>query len=308
MALLLLRYGELGLKGPKVRERFERVLRDNILSSFQRKRTECILRSERGRIFLEVDDVERAKEVLVRVFGITSFSLVEEGDSDLQSICDRAAKYSMGLIPAGGSFAVRARRTGDQGYTSQDVGAKVGEAILDSLEGVKVDLGAPDVEIFIEVRNKCSYIFSDRLMGPGGLPVGSGGRVGVLMNDEMGLLAGWYLMKRGVRVYPIFVGDSGSKEFNAVESMLPKLLDWTGGRPLELQSVSGVWDPERGYSADVYKEAFGELWRFKIKALVSGERLGQLEQGFKNEVLVLYPLIGLSEDKIQGLCERVLTN
>ena len=69
----------------------------------------------------------------------------------------RALDYTP-VIGPGQSFAVRAERVGQHDFTSMDVAARVGQAIIDSYlasEGVrlKVNLDEPDVEIYAFVRD-----------------------------------------------------------------------------------------------------------------------------------------------------------
>ena len=77
MATFLVRYGELALKSPRVQSRFKRFLLDDIQGRIASAGKECLLTHERGRVWLNSDDVEFAHGVLSRTFGVVSFSQVE---------------------------------------------------------------------------------------------------------------------------------------------------------------------------------------------------------------------------------------
>ena len=155
MALLLIRYSELALKSPRVRSRFQNRLISNIENAFIRNNQDCTIDHDWGRIYIYPDDQEKGIEILRHIFGIVSLSPVIETTSDLVAICDTAVEYSKPLLIKGGTFAIKARRTGEHKFTSLDVANKVGAAVLEAnrANGVTVNLSAPDVKIFVEVRN-----------------------------------------------------------------------------------------------------------------------------------------------------------
>lgn len=209
MATILVRYCEIGLKSTPVRRRFENQLRENILSMFARDRIEALMTFGDARFFIETDDPDGCVASLKRVFGVASVSVVEQCTSDLEDICATAARYSRGRISEGQSFAVRARREGNHPYTSQIVGREAGSAIYLENEGlgISVDLNHPDRTFYIEIRNNRCYIFDHYIQCPGGLPMGTQGRVLATVDDDRGALSAWMMMKRGCRVWICGEGD-----------------------------------------------------------------------------------------------------
>ena len=201
MSLLLVRYCEIGLKSTPVRRRFENILKDNMLTMLAADGVEAIITYADARYFIETDDIQRCVASVKKVFGIASLSVAEECSSDMDDICASAADYSVGRISEGQSFAVKARREGSHPYTSMDVGREAGSAIFLKNEhlGVKVDLTDPEKVFYIEVRNNKAYIFDSYIACPGGLPLGSQGRVFADISDERGMVSAWMMMKRGCR-------------------------------------------------------------------------------------------------------------
>ena len=63
--LIIARYGEIGLKSPKIRSRFERKLVKNIKATF-----ECEVDRNQGRIYIHPEDFDDGIEKLNRVFGV----------------------------------------------------------------------------------------------------------------------------------------------------------------------------------------------------------------------------------------------
>jgi thiamine biosynthesis protein ThiI len=202
MTLLLVRYCEIGLKSTPVRRRFEAILKDNMLTMLAADGIEAIITYADARFFIETDDIDGCVRSVKKVFGIASLSVAEECSSDMEDICMTAADYSEGRISAGESFAVKARREGTHPYTSMDVGREAGSAIFlrNESKGVKVDLTDPQKVFYIEVRNNRAYIFDSYVTCPGGLPLGSQGRVFAENRDRRDTVSAWMMMKRGCRV------------------------------------------------------------------------------------------------------------
>lgn len=203
MTVLLVRYAEIGLKSAPVRARFESRLRDNMIDMLAADGVEAIVTKGQARFYVESDDLARAAASIRRVFGVASYSVAETCGPDMDSITAAAAEYSKGRMVKGKTFAVKARREGQQKFTSMDIGRNAGDAIWDANldKDPRVDLKHPDVTFYIEARPKAAYIFSEYVHCHAGLPVGSQGRVLATVDDDRGILSAWLMMKRGCRVY-----------------------------------------------------------------------------------------------------------
>jgi tRNA uracil 4-sulfurtransferase len=199
---ILVRYGELALKSPPVRREFERLLRRNILAQFVADGITGRLRSDRGHLYVECDDGPRAVRALRRVFGVTSVSRVEEVPTDRAAIRARLLELAAPRLPMGASFAVRARRTGQHPFTSQELARDLGSDLLERFgdRSLRVDLESPDVELFVEVRGPQTYLYFGREEGPGGLPLGVAGHLVALVDGPRGALGAYLMMKRGCHV------------------------------------------------------------------------------------------------------------
>jgi thiamine biosynthesis protein ThiI len=200
-ALVLVRYGELALKSTPVRREFEQTLRRNILDQFVAAGLSCRLRSDRGHLYVEAADAAPAIALLRRVFGVTSVSEVEEVPTDRDAIRAAALRQIDPLLTPAVTFAIRARRTGQHPFTSQQLAGELGGDVLTHFadRAPRVDLDTPQVELFVEVRDARTYLSTTRSVGPGGLPLGVAGQVAALVDGTRGALGAYLMMKRGCR-------------------------------------------------------------------------------------------------------------
>ncbi len=274
-----MRYCEIGLKSTPVRRRFESILKDNMLTMLAADGVEALISYADARFFIETEDIDKCVESVKKVFGIASFSVAEECTSEMEDICASAANYSEGRISEGQSFAVKARREGNHPYTSMDVGREAGSAIFIRNESlnVKVDLTDPDKLFYIEVRNSKAYIFDSYVQCPGGLPLGSQGRVFADISDERGMVSAWMMMKRGCRT--MVRGDYGLDILKAYDPTLRSVTDE------EIESGN-------------IKEMLGMVLGTSLEGLSSVDVS-------KYDIPVYFPTIGMTDDDVHNLFLKI---
>jgi thiamine biosynthesis protein ThiI len=283
MPKLLVRYGELGLKSPSVRRRFENALIDDIRKRHALGGVPCVISSTRGRIFVDSDNWRRSSEIITRTFGVVSFSPVTEVASDIETLTKSTVEFSDQLMFDGASFAIRTRRTGNHSYTSQTLAEKLGSAVLEKHRprGAKVSLETPDVEIFVEVRDKKAYLYSSALSGPGGMPLGTQGRLLSVVDSEEGLAASWLMMKRGCSVI------NSTSDASIIEPL-------------------GKWYPNLKI-VEPGKDIFEQAKELDCIGIALDWTLKKIEESKppKGDLPVFYPLVGMSKEEIMGLMDRV---
>ena len=203
MEILLIRYAEIGLKTSHVRARFENRMKDNLIQMLASDGVEALVEKGEARFYITTDDIPAAIASVRKVFGVASISVAETCEPDMESICACAAEYSKSRMVKGKSYAVKARRAGNQKFTSMDVGRTVGDAIWNANldKDPRVDLTNPDVVFYVEVRPRCAYVFDSYIECHAGLPVGTQGHVLAEVDDDRGILSAWLMMKRGCKVY-----------------------------------------------------------------------------------------------------------
>lgn len=243
MAILLIRYAEIGLKSAPIRRRFENTLKDNMLTMLMEDGVEALVNNKGARYYVEATDIDAAVRSIRKVFGVASISIAEVCSSRMEDMCAAAAEYSLSRLSEGQSFAVKARREGSQGYTSVDVGREVGSAIFLANEhkGVKVDLTNPEAVFFVEVRDNHAYIFQDYIRCHAGLPVGTQGKVIALVENDRDMVSAWLMMKRGCRI--MVRGNGDFESLRQYDPLIKKLegID-NGGRNIMGYSVGASLD------------------------------------------------------------------
>lgn len=283
MPTLLVRYGEIGLKSASVRRRFEQQLVADIRTRHALAKTPCVISQTRGRLFVDSDDWRRSCEILARTFGIVSFSPVTKVSSELSALTKDVIDFSESLLFSKASFAIRSRRSGNHPYTSQTLAEHLGKAILDRYKekGIRVGLDDPDVEIFVEVRDRYAYLFSSALPGPGGMPLGTQGRMLSVLDSENGIASTWLMMKRGCSVLVV----------TEDESLVGPLRNWYPNlkttRPendmMTLGSKNGC---------------IGVTLSWGLEEI-------ETRGAIKGDLPVFYPLVGMNEEETKGLLARI---
>ncbi|OYT35497.1 MAG: hypothetical protein B6U87_00210 [Candidatus Aenigmarchaeota archaeon ex4484_52] len=108
------------------------------------------------------------------------------------------------------TFAVRVKRQGNHIFTSIDIERKIG-FLINKFFGNKVNLTKPDKTIFIEIKNNDVWIYTNKIIGLGGLPAGVEGNIICLIRNEKkyfddDIKAGLNMLVRGAKLYVILIG------------------------------------------------------------------------------------------------------
>jgi thiamine biosynthesis protein ThiI len=206
--VILATYSEIGLKSPPVRRHLESLLLRHIRKRLELKglEVEKVVRRQ-GRLIVEGTDSLRGAEVVARVFGVASARPAVKIRDDLTTITQTVVDAAKEIVEPKQSFAIDARRTGKQLYTSKEIEVVAGDAVLKALsqKGVYVDLSHPDNTIYVEARGRTAYVYHRVFPGVAGLPFGSQGKVVSLFSGGIDSpVAAWLMMKRGCFVRLLF--------------------------------------------------------------------------------------------------------
>ena len=333
---VIVRYGEIGTKSPKTRRWFESVLTNNIKEALLSEGIEYKKVFARyGRIIVKTNKVKEGIESLKRVFGIVSLSSAAEVDAELEKIYKTSLKLFRRKIRLLGleepKFRVSARRiTKEFPLTSQELAARVGDYIL-SNEKCKVDLKNYDIEVGIELMEGKAYIYMDKLPGFGGLPIGTQGKVVILLSGGIDSpVAAFLMMKRGCEVIPVHI-YSGENTLEKVRKIWNQLKKYHYGGKSDLivikpQEREKVIKTLKGLRKENYTYVFcrymmvkkaDEIAReFGAKGIVMGDSLGQVaSQTLENMYMVsqasdlpIYrPLVGMDKEEIVAIAKTIGT-
>lgn len=212
MRCAIVHYHELALKG-RNRDFFERRLVRNVhlaLKDLGEIRVEQLHR--RVRVLFQPDaKVDAIRDRLTRVCGVANFFMARAVPLDLaEPRLDKLSEAVIEEIRAQpfSTFRVTAKRADKRlSVTSMDVERAVGAAVCRAL-GKSVSLKNPDQTIYIELLSKEAYISTEKVDGPGGMPVGVSGKVVCLLSGGIDSpVAAYRMIKRGCRA--VFVHFSG---------------------------------------------------------------------------------------------------
>lgn len=290
---ILVRYGEIGIKSRSVRAHFERKLVERIEEQLLRRKVESQTRKDWGRIFLRASDVEGALDALQHTFGIVSVSPAIETGATPDDVAKVTLEVARERLGRGQSFAVRVKRGGTHKFTSLDVAKECASRILQDLaeRAPRVDLNEPDLELHAEVREGGAFVFTRTERGPGGLPLGSQGRVAVLVDSPRAAHAAWLMAKRGSLPF-FFATDT-----DQADRWLVPLRPWVP--EVRVRHVEG-----RDRAA-VYENLKAQLDMHRCQALVLADditdALAQFEQDRALGVPVFRPLTGYAGERFRAL-------
>ncbi len=198
MPIYLVHYGsEIGLKG-KNRGDFLRQLQRNIQAQLPVERVHLL----HGRFLVESprDDLDFS-----RVFGVAWWTrplvVPRPTPERLRETIVHLARRAREGFDHDPTFAVRARRADKTfPWNTLDLERELGAAVVQAL-GWKVNLGQPEVTLYVEVVPGRAFLYHDKRPGHHGLPVGSTGRAfGLFSGGIDSVMAAWYMARRGVEV------------------------------------------------------------------------------------------------------------
>ncbi len=328
---ILVRYGELALKG-KNRAQFEKKLEQNIRFAVSGA-PNCKVKRTFGRIMIELhgEPPTTVMEPLRHVFGISSFSLAMKAANKEEEIKETALQAFLQQSGAKKTFKVNARRSYKPfPISSQEMNQRIGGYVLKNTDNVTVDVHHPDIEINVEIREQGTFITCGRIEGAGGLPVGTAGKVMLMLSGGIDSpVAGYLALKRGAELEavhfhsPPYTNERARKKVEDLTSVLTAF-----GGPVTLHVVPFT-ELQKAIHANIPSNYAMTIMRRMmlriteriaekrgIKALANGESLGQVaSQTLEsmhtiNEVTnmpILRPLVTMDKQEVIDISDKIGT-
>ena len=327
--VIVLRFGEIYLKG-KNRFSFEKQLLDNIKSAL--KGLKFNLNRMHGRYLIENiadEDVFDIESRVKKVFGLHSYSLALKLPTDM----DVLKKECLSFLPQSGTFRFTVNRA-DKKYplNSQQIAMELGAAALSFNPKLKVDLFSPQKEIFVDVREEGhTFIFADKVLCAGGMPVGCSGKGIVLLSGGIDSpVAAYRMAKRGMKMMGVhfhsFPYTSPMAKQKVID--LAKILSsYQGGFDLYVVSFTEIQRqihekcPEE-YMITIMRRIMMRIAERLAKqngcgSITTGESLAQVASQTQESILVtnetvktlpvFRPLIGMDKEEIIATAREIGT-
>jgi len=330
----LIKYAEIAIKG-KNRHLFEDALVSQIIHALKPVEGEFKVRKEQGRMYVEAledYDFDEVIEALNHVFGIVGICpVVIVEDEGFDALAKEVINYIDKVYPDKNlTFKVDARRARkNYPMDSMEINAELGGRILDAYSQMKVDVHNPDIRIHVEIRNQIN-IYSQELLGPGGMPVGTNGKAMLLLSGGIDSpVAGYMISKRGVKIDATYFHAPPYTSERAKQKVvdLAKLVAKYSG-PIDLHVVNFTDIQLYIYEQCPHEELTIIMRRYMMRiaehfakekqclGLITGESIGQVASqtmqslAATNEVCtvpVYRPLIGMDKQEIITISEKIDT-
>ena len=210
-----------------------------------------------------------------------------------------------------------------------EINTQIGGILLDAYPDMRVDVHKPDIMLHIEIRDKI-YLYSEIIPGPGGMPVGTGGKAMLLLSGGIDSpVAGYMVAKRGVKIDAVYFHAppyTSERAKQKVVDLAKKVAQYTG--PIYLHVINFTDIQMCIYDKCPHDELTIIMRRYMMRiaehiaketeclGLITGESIGQVASqtmqslAVTNEVCelpVYRPLIGFDKMEIVEISEKIDT-
>ncbi len=196
--IIYLKFDELYLKGQNIKYFKQKAIANlkNALVGFELK----IINNFDNIIIDEIkeQDISLVLMIVKRIPGFTAITIAYKIPRDLEQLKELGLK----LLISKKTFKVEAKRN-DKSYefNSDQLKRMVAGYILVNNPNIKVDIHNPQTMLRIEVKHEHFIVYTEKLIGAKGLPVGTSGRALLLLSGGIDSpVAADLLMRRGMHV------------------------------------------------------------------------------------------------------------
>jgi thiamine biosynthesis protein ThiI len=330
----LIKYAEIGIKG-KNRYLFEDALVRQIRHALKKCEGAFLVHKTQGRIFVDAEtsfDFDETVDALQHVFGIVGICpMIYVEDEGFEKLGETVVDYIERVYPdRNKTFKVYARRSRkNYPMDSQEINREMGGIILDAYPEMKVDVHNPDILLTIEIREKI-YIYSEIIPGPGGMPVGTGGKAMLLLSGGIDSpVAGYMIAKRGVKIDAVYFHAppyTSERAKQKVVDLARIVSKYTG--PIYLHVINFTDIQLYIYEKCPHDELTIIMRRYMMRiaehiaketkclGLITGESIGQVASQTMNSLIatnevcelpVYRPLIGFDKQEIVEVSQKIGT-
>lgn len=334
MEHIVCHYGELALKG-KNRDFFEKRLVLNMKNQLQKNAPDDVVQIKKafGRIIITLspkgkETPEKVLQTLKSTFGLTSFSLAVQLPQDMEKI--KQAALETLRESEFETFRITAKRSQKSfPLTSEQVNKEVGAHIAENLNK-KVSLKNFDANCFIEIAENYALIYTKKIKGLGGMPVGTSGKSLVMLSGGIDSpVAAFHCLKRGLTtefVHFHSIPYTSKNSVEKVEKLVSQLKNFQSSGKIflipfaDVQKEIMLKTPQKLriilYRRMMLRIAQEIAKKNKMKALITGDCLAQVASqtienlfavGQASSMLILRPLICFDKEEIIAIAKTIGT-
>lgn len=327
---LVIRFGEITLKGKNKKDFVLKLENDVRVKLSHFTKLEIKRHFDDLEIHLNGEDAEPVIRVLTRIFGIQNISTAIKVENNLDAIRAGVLRV-MSAEKDVRTFKIAARRKNKQfPIHGSELNQELGAYVLKNCRWVSVDVHHPDLTVRVEVGYHETRIYGHEYDGAGGLPVGSSGKVLLLLSGGIDSpVAGYLLAKRGATVdaihfqSPPYTSDRARQK---VIDLARKIESFGGTVRIHIVPFTKAQLAIRDQIPEDYRVTIMRRLMFRIAekeaqrsgalALATGESLGQVasqtmeSMNTINQVTdlpILRPLITMDKIEIARLAKRIDT-
>ncbi len=331
---ILIRYGELSLKKTN-RKQFIHRLNTNIKRAC--KAFESLTYESRGlRFYIILNKQEAAPvcEVLKKIPGIYSFSVVSRCESNMDAIKTLAQSLVEKELETGlKTFKVETNR-GDKSFpmTSLEISKEVSRHLFIHIPNLKADVHHPDFTLFLDVREEGTFLFTNIQLGLGGFPSGVLGKTMLMVSGGIdSIVAGFMAVKKGLTIEAVHFSSPPYTSDLAVQKvidLLETITPYTEYQAINLYIVpfttiqKAIYDNCReDYCITIMRRMMYRITeklakKLDAKAITNGENVGQVaSQTLESmtviedvvQMPVIRPLATLDKQDIVDVAKKIHT-
>ena len=291
---ILVRYGDLTLKGRNRKIFVQRVV-NLVKEKLEGLKTTLEITHDRIYVAINGEDTNEIIKRLSYVSGILSYSLVVRVDTteDMSQIKEAAVNLINEQIKGDVKFKIESKRS-DKTFplTSLEISKEVSSYVLKHCKNLHVDVHNPEETLYIELRNKDTYLYLKDIKGMGGFPVGVAGKGLLMLSGGIDSpVAGYLAMKQGIEIEcvhfestPLTSIESAQKVVDLVKKMAkyaPKnriKIHFVPFKELHMALLENV--PE-SYNITIMRRMMYRITsklceKFDALCIVNGESVGQV--------------------------------
>ena len=276
-----------------------------------------------GRLYVvcEEEDTSKVESALSRLIGITSWSIAEVSEKNIEDISFLVMQIAKQANKEGcKTFKIECRREDKSfPFNSAQIEREVG-GIIHTSGILKTDLHSPDTIITIEIRKK-AFVYRCSQKGIQGLPVGSSGKGLLLLSGGIDSpVAGFKMLARGMRVDFLYFHShpyTAEEALKKVEDLARILAKYEVPAYLNVVSFTKIQERIKEKAPQNYLTIMMRICMMNIanivcknigaQCIITGESLAQVaSQTVENLSIVnsqahfpvFRPLIGMNKEEI----------